>query len=121
MKKLYLLLIVFSATAQLNCQTILNGDFEDGSGILDFPNWTVNWNTFIAPAPGGYLDTIDPYSGNYYFYLYSTSIPMVGIFAGILTNGEISEWTGPYGGKPFDHRPGSLIGYYKNTPGGNDD
>lgn len=141
MKPLYTLLFIFISFS-LQSQVIENPGFEDWEYLGNGNPEPVQWSSTQSCLPENlatfapqvlFIDSIDPYAGNYSLKLKNVFVTIANIVSnGIATNGRIFADFNPDLGATFtdtsdskwytvlNTRPDSIVGYYKYTPVGVD-
>jgi hypothetical protein len=125
MKKIILSLALFSVCS-VNAQYITNGGFESWANQIIFqtPN---NWFTFnqfaVGSTPTPVAKVTDAHSGSFAAKISSTIISFGGsndTIQGGMLYGSFDPIGGGSPGAPFQHRPDSIVGYYKSNFVGGD-
>jgi len=125
MKKFILSVALFSVCS-VNAQYLTNGGFESWSNQIIFqtPN---NWFTFnqfaVGSTPTPVAKVTDAHSGSFAAKISSTIISFGGsndTIQGGMLYGSFDPIGGGSPGAPFQHRPDSIVGYYKSNFVGGD-
>ena len=120
MKKIILSLALFSVCT-VNAQYLTNGGFESWSNqiIYQTPN---NWFTFnqfaVGSTPTPVAKVTDAHSGSFAAKISSTIVSFGGsndTIQGGMLYGDFDIIGGGNPGAPFQHRPDSIVGYYKSN------
>ncbi len=120
MKKFILSVVLFSVCT-VNAQYLTNGGFESWSNqiIYQTPN---NWFTFnqfaVGSTPTPVAKVTDAHSGSFAAKISSTIVSFGGsndTIQGGMLYGDFDIIGGGNPGAPFQHRPDSIVGYYKSN------